>query len=125
NHFRIRKGFRMRAIVGYQSEASCVMNLTLFQEQFRLNATIDGYFSKGEINNLLKNIDSDHIQRTSFYIVAPDKGDYYEGNGELHMILRDNDVKHEYRVKEGNGGFEWMLAGLNEIIEFASKSFHK
>ncbi len=124
SQFRIRQGFRMRAIVGYQAEALGVLNLAFFQEQFRLCATVDGFMSKSSIVNLLEDIDSDHIKRTSFCFVAPDKGSYFEGNGELHMMLRDKEVKHEYRVKEGDGGFEWVLAGLDEIIEFASRSFH-
>jgi hypothetical protein len=62
---------------------------------------------------------------TSFFIDAPDKGKYYEGNGNAHMLLRDMEKQHEYRVREGEGGFEWFLAGLPEIIAFTAKRFHK
>jgi len=65
------------------------------------------------------------LERTSFYIDAPDKGNFFEGNGNAHMLLRDKDLQHEYRVREGKGGFEFFLSGLPGIIEFTAKRFHK
>ena len=60
-----------------------------------------------------------------FYIDAPDKGNYYEGNGNAHIILRTKEIPHEYRVREGDGGFEWYLAGLSDIINYTTNRFHK
>jgi len=34
-------------------------------------------------------------------------------------------MKHEYRVREGEGGFEWLMTGFPEIITFTTKRFHK
>jgi hypothetical protein len=65
------------------------------------------------------------LERTSFYIDAPDKSSFYKGHGNAHMLLRDKDLPHEYRVREGNGGFEWFMAGLPEIINYTAKRFHK
>jgi len=60
-------------------------------------------------------------------------GWYYEGNGNLHMILRDRELKHEYRVREGEGGFDWMIGGFDglwfggfkEMIMFVATNFHR
>jgi len=41
------------------------------------------------------------------------------------MLLRDQNLQHEYRVREGKGGFEWFMGGLPEIITFGAKRFHK
>jgi hypothetical protein len=88
-------------------------------------AILDGFITQDIIMDLLINMNAKSMERTSIFIEAPDKGKFYQGNGNLHMMLRDMNIKHEYRVKEGFGGFEWTLAGLEEVFEFASTSFHK
>ncbi|MEI6060621.1 MAG: alpha/beta hydrolase family protein [Bacteroidota bacterium] len=122
---RIRKGYRFRAIAGYQAEAEAVCNVVVKQEQFSYCILSDGYLSKDSISGLLSGMKPKALEHTSFFIDAPDKGENYEGNGNAHMILRDKDLQHEYRVREGVGGFEWFLAGLPEVIMFTAKRFHK
>ncbi|MDP2722215.1 MAG: alpha/beta hydrolase-fold protein [Bacteroidales bacterium] len=123
--WRIREGFRMRALVGYQSEGLKALDAVINQVQFRMFAILDGFITQDIIMDLLINMNAKSMERTSIFIEAPDKGKFYQGNGNLHMMLRDMNIKHEYRVKEGFGGFEWTLAGLEEVFEFASTSFHK
>jgi len=122
---RIRKGYRFRAIAGFQAEATEVCKLAITQEQFVACILSDGYISNELFSSLLSEMKPKALDRTSFYIDAPDKGNYFEGNGNAHMLLRDKDLPHEYRVREGNSGFEWSIAGLPEIITFTAKRFHK
>jgi enterochelin esterase-like enzyme len=122
---RIRKGYRFRAIFGFQAEANEVSKLAINKEQFVACILSDAYLSKEFFSDMLPEMKPKALERTSFFIDAPDKGNYYEGNGNAHMLLRDKDLPHEYRVREGNGGFEWFMAGLPEIITFTAKRFHK
>ncbi|MFA5973205.1 MAG: alpha/beta hydrolase family protein [Lentimicrobiaceae bacterium] len=121
---RIRKGYRFRAIAGYQAEASDICK-TAFQEQFVSCIISDAFISKDLFSGLLSDMKPKALERTSFFIDAPDKGGFYEGNGNAHMLLRDKDLQHEYRVREGKGGFDFFMAGLPEIIAFAEQRFHK
>jgi enterochelin esterase-like enzyme len=122
---RIRKGYRFRAIAGYQDEAPDVCTLAINQEQFTACILTDGYLLQDSISGLLSAMKPKALEHTQFFIEAPDKGNFYEGNGNAHMNLRDKDLQHEYRVREGDGGFDWFLAGLPEIIAFTAKRFHK
>jgi len=122
---RIRKGYRFRALAGFQDEALNACTVAINQEQFSSCILADGFILKDSFSGLLKAMKPKALERTAFFIDAPDKGKFYEGNGNAHMLLRDNDLQHEYRVREGNGGFEWFLAGLPEIISFTAKRFHK
>jgi enterochelin esterase-like enzyme len=124
-NLRIRKGYRFRALAGYQEDALSVCDIAINQEQFSSCILLDAYLSKDSINSQFTVMKPKALERTSFYIDAPDKGNYYEGNGNVHMILRDKDLQHEYRVREGKGGFDWVLAGLPEMIAFTAKRFHR
>lgn len=121
---RIRKGYRFRAIAGYQAETSDISKIAL-QEQFVACILSDAFISKDFFSGLLSDMKPKALERTSFFIDAPDKGSFYEGNGNAHMLLRDKNLQHEYRVREGKGGFDFFMAGLPEIIAFAEKRFHK
>jgi enterochelin esterase-like enzyme len=122
---RIRKGYRFRAIAGYQYKAFDICKVAINQEQFSSIILADANLKKDSIRELLSGMKPKALEHTTIFIDAPDKGNYYEGNGNAHMLMRDKDLQHEYRVREGNGGFEWLLAGLPEIIAFTSKRFHK
>ncbi|HOW24533.1 MAG TPA: alpha/beta hydrolase family protein [Bacteroidales bacterium] len=122
---RIRQGYRYRSLAGFGSSASEACNIVVHKEKFRSCLLMDPYLEKDTIMNLLSLLNPDTGFNTSFFIDAPDKGMYYEGNGFLHIGLRDLTIKHEYRVREGTGGYKWSLGGFEEIIQFADYHFHK
>jgi len=122
---RIRKGYRFRAIAGYQDDATNVCRVSINQEQFTACILADAFIAKDSITNILSGLKPKFLEHTSFFIDVPDKGNYFEGNGNAHILLRDKDLQHEYRVREGKGGFDFFLAGLPEIIAFTAKRFHK
>jgi hypothetical protein len=122
---RIRKGYRFRALAGYQDQATEVCNVAINREQFSSCILVDAFLLKDYFTNIATDSKNKIPERTTFYIAAPDKGKHYEGNGNAHMVLRDKEIQHEYRVKEGDGGFDWFMSGLPEIISFAGKKFHK
>jgi hypothetical protein len=61
----------------------------------------------------------------AFYIDAPAGGNYYEGNGFAHMLLRDRELQHEYRVRQGTGGADWFLTGLQEMLKYNAWMIHR
>ncbi len=122
---RIRKGYRFRALFGYQENALDVLEKCINSEEFGFCSISDAFLQKDSITILLSKLNPEVFKQTSFFIDAPDRGRFYESNGNLHMLLRDKELAHEYRVREGVGGFEWFLAGLPEIISLTAKRFHR
>lgn len=129
---RIRPGYRFRSLAGFQDAAQEVCDIAINRERFSSVLIADGYLDKDSISDLLHAMKPDALERTPFFIYSPDKGRYYEGNGNLHMILRDMNIKHEYRVAEGGGGlvwmiggFDWMIGGFEEILKFVAINFHR
>jgi len=122
---RIRKGYRFRSLAGYQDRAMDVCNIAVNLEQFSSFILMDGFLEKEDVAGLLASMKPEALKKTGVFIDAPDDGKYYEGNGNFHMILRDMDIKHEYRVREGEGGFDWMIGGLEEMLKFIAVNFHR
>jgi len=122
---RIRQGSRFMAIAGYESGAEAAFLSGLQPEKYCAVILSDGNLTKEKTENLTQFLEKEELWRTSFFIEAPDDGRYFEGNGFLHIMLRDKDIYHEYRVREGDGGFEWFFQGLPEILQHTAKRFHK
>ena len=116
--FRLRKDYHFRSIIGYRENAARVCDLVINRMQFSSCVLIDGYLNKDEVVKMMEEMPGEALKKTPLFIVAPDKGNYYEGNGNLHMLLRDKEIKHEYRVVEENGDLE-------EIIQFISENYHR
>jgi enterochelin esterase-like enzyme len=122
---RVQKGYKFRAIAGFENGAKTAFQIGMNEKQFGFCILSDGFIDKESITDIMSTTTKGNLKLTSCFIDAPDKGSFYEGNGNIHMLLRDKDVQHEYRVRQGNGGFEWVLSGLPEIITFTAKRFHK
>jgi enterochelin esterase-like enzyme len=120
---RIRPGYRFRSFAGYGDAAQEVLSAIINQEQFSSCVVLDGSLQKESVLSLITSMPPETLKKTSLYIEAPDKGLYYEGNGNLHMMLRDKGLKHEYRVIEGVEA--WGHGGMEGIIKFVADNFHK
>jgi hypothetical protein len=123
--FRIRKGYRFRAIAGFQGGSQNAFLMATGVDRFSACILMDAFISSGQVNERFGQPDQEARNGTSFFIAAPDKGQFCEGNGTLHMLLRDRDSSHEYRVTEGSGGFEWAMKELPGIVVYTAKRFHK
>ncbi|MDY0102072.1 MAG: alpha/beta hydrolase-fold protein [Lentimicrobium sp.] len=121
---RIRPGYRFRAMAGYQQEAKEALLISTSQVQFSACYLVDGHLSKEDAKHLVPKIKEKMPERTKIIISAPDKSNFYEGNGYIHILLREGERPHEYRVTEGEGGFEWMLRSLPEALTLISAKFH-
>lgn len=74
---------------------------------------------------LLDTVDKEQLKSIRFYIDCGDDDFLYKGNSALHVKMRDLEIPHEYRVR--NGGHEWSYwrTGLYDGLQFISKSFHR
>lgn len=122
--YRIRSGRRFSAYLGYQSAGEKALGYAS-REMFTYVASLDGRFEDGEA--FLKELQKQPkkgFQRTAIYIDSPDKGMFYETNGKLHLLLKDMDVKHEYRVSQSIDQEEYLLRQIDAILESVSDKIH-
>ncbi len=56
-----------------------------------------------------------------YYVDYTDKGSDYEINYQLYLKLRDKDIEHEYRVRQGTPGLPSFINGLSGSLSYLSK----
>lgn len=122
---RVRKGYRFRAVAVCQAEIPNRLSADFNELQFSSCILSNTKLGQDGFQYFLDGIGSEALNRTQFFIDAPDHGGFVEGNGRAHMLLRDKDISHEYRVRAGSGDDSWFLGGWPEILNFISDRFHK
>ena len=123
--YRARPGYRFRAMVAYGSCGTEALNTALDSLRFTCVSLFNITPDVSNIEKATADKNSDVLRRTWFYLDAPAYGDSYRENGEAHIILRESDIYHEYRVTQGDGSFRWLMENLPESMVFTQKKLHR
>ncbi|MCB8994132.1 MAG: esterase family protein [Bacteroidales bacterium] len=122
--YRVRKTYRFRAIIANGIYGEEALKLSMDSLQFTSCAILDGNPDTSYAAEILKHGNRDILGKTWYYIDGPDKGKYFAENGFLHILFRESDLYHEYRVREGLGGFQWFMSGLYDAVVFTQNKIH-
>lgn len=84
-------------------------------EHFRANSPL----------HLARTSSVDSLESIRWYIDCGDDDFLYEGNSQLHIILRDREVEHEYRVRDGAHSWTYWRGHIGKGLAFIGESFHR
>jgi enterochelin esterase-like enzyme len=77
----------------------------------------------GEILNGASKEEMDQIKRVRWYISCGDDDFLYRDNSMMHILFREKEIAHEYRVKDGGHTWTYWRMELPLVMEFVSRSF--
>ena len=75
--------------------------------------------------HLAETVVPEKLKSIRFYIDCGDDDFLYKGNSALHVKLRDLEIPHEYRVRQGGHEWSYWRTGLHDALIFISKKFHR
>ncbi len=67
----------------------------------------------------------EELNQVRFYIDCGDDDFLIKGNMELHALLTDRKVQHEFRVRDGAHNWTYWRTALPEVLKFVTESFHR
>lgn len=88
-------------------------------------ARLTDHLNKNWILSLVNDATTDDLKKVKYYIDCGDKDFLIKGNMELHSILIDKKVPHEFRVRDGVHNWEYWRTALPEVFRFVSSVFHR
>ena len=80
------------------------------------------------VNNpiyIVQNADLEKVRSVRIYLDCGDDDFLYRGNSTFHILLRDLNILHEYRVRDGGHQWSYWRSGLFEGLKFIGTSFHQ
>lgn len=84
------------------------------------------YAQKYSVDSIIANVtpeDMAKLKQVRWYVSVGDDDFLYRDNSELHILFRNKQIPHEYRVKDGGHTWTYWRMELPLVLEFASKSF--
>ena len=124
SYYNARSGYRFRALFGFEEGGVSAMKNAVVPETFTLcvlfDAPVDTFLLQEAIST-----NKSAFKRTWFLISNTDTDMDYETNGMAHILLRDEDIYHEYRVVEGGRSVQISNDRLKEAFQFTSEKIHR
>lgn len=74
---------------------------------------------------LAETLPVEELNNVRWYIDCGDDDFLYKGNSTLHMVLRDREINHEYRVRDGSHTWVYWRVGIRDGLRFIGKGFHR
>lgn len=69
--------------------------------------------------------DPEKMKQVRWYVDCGDDDFLYKGNDAFHTAMRDLNIPHEYRVRDGGHTWGYWRSGLPEGLKFIGMSFHR
>ncbi len=67
----------------------------------------------------------EELKEVRWYLDCGDDDFLYKGNSALHVLLRDREIPHEYRVRDGGHSWIYWRTGIVDGLAFIGRSFHR
>ncbi len=67
----------------------------------------------------------EELKSVKYYIDCGDDDFLINGNMALHKIMKEKEIPHEFRVRDGAHNWTYWRTALPEVLKFVSASFHR
>ncbi len=74
---------------------------------------------------LLKTADKEALKSVKYWIDCGDDDFLYEGNSKMHIVLRDMEIPHEFRMRDGAHNWTYWRTGIIDALAFIGESFRR
>ncbi len=75
--------------------------------------------------SLLETVPFEKLKSIRWYLDCGDDDFLYRGNSAMHVKMRNMELSHEYRVRNGAHSWSYWRSGLKNALAFIGKSFHR
>jgi enterochelin esterase-like enzyme len=87
----------------------------------RLN---EHYYANSPLH-IVRNGEVEALRSVKYYIDCGDDDFLIKGNMELHAAMIDQEIEHEFRVRDGGHTWTYWRTALPEVLAFVGQSFRR
>lgn len=97
----------------------------LFRPGLKGQERLMEHFRSHNSLDLIKTYPMDKIKTVRFYLDCGHDDSLYRGNAALPGAMRDRQISHEFRVRDGGHPWSDWGGGFLEALKFIGQSFHR
>jgi len=87
--------------------------------------TLSDHFWSNNPVRLAQTLPVEELSKVRWYIDCGDDDFLFKGNSSLHIIMREREIPHEYRVRDGAHTWVYWRTGIRDGLRFIASSFHR
>ncbi len=90
-------------------------------------AEMQNWFEKYSTTEYLKKMEvsKDRNKQVRWFIDCGDDDFLFEGNSLVHIAMRKKEIKHEFRIRNGEHSWTYWRESLPVVLSFVSDAFHQ
>lgn len=97
----------------------------VYGENLAGNERLTEHLLNNDVLEIVKNIDTGKMNFPRLYIDCGDDDFLIEGNMQLHSLLLEKEIDHEFRVRDGRHQWSYWRSGLIDGLKYIGTSFHQ
>ena len=74
---------------------------------------------------LLDSLPAEQLNSVRWYFDCGDDDFLFEGNSLIHIKMRQLEIQHEFRIRDGAHNWTYWRAALPKVLGFVSDAFHQ
>ncbi len=86
---------------------------------------IKSFYERESVVHLVKTMPVDSLKAVRWYIDCGDDDFLYKGNSLVHIEMRDRNIAHEFRIRDGAHNWTYWRDSLPDVLKFVSAAFHQ
>ncbi len=86
---------------------------------------LEAYVNRHNAVELIKSLPADDLRSVRWFIDCGDDDFLYEGNSLAHIAMRQREIPHEFRIRDGGHTWTYWRESLPVVLDFISQAFHQ
>jgi enterochelin esterase-like enzyme len=86
---------------------------------------IKAYYERESVVHLVKTMPADSLKAVRWFMDCGDDDFLYKGNSLVHIEMRDREIPHEFRIRDGAHNWTYWRESLPDVLKFVSDTFHQ
>lgn len=74
---------------------------------------------------LIESTEEASLKKVRYYFDCGDDDFLYKGNAMMHIKLKDKNIPHEFRIRDGGHDWTYWRTGITDALAFIGESFRK
>jgi S-formylglutathione hydrolase FrmB len=83
------------------------------------------HWKEHSVIELVKTLPIDSLKKVRLYIDCGDDDFLTVGNMSLHIALKERDIKHEFRMRDGYHNWDYWRTSIYDALRFIAKGFDR
>jgi S-formylglutathione hydrolase FrmB len=112
-------------VITYEQERWNNVEGLMYGKDLKGQERITEHWKANNPFEILKTADKEELKTVKYWIDCGDDDFLYEGNSKMHIVLRDMEIPHEFRIRDGAHNWTYWRTGIIDALAFIGKSFKR